>query len=105
METVISQFSLCTVQIPNFEKQFFGVNLLLRGIERINGKAKKQAPPITPELLIMMHGVMNLDSPFELTMWALFLTCFFLMLRKSNVMPVSNNLDEKFLQRKILKEV
>ena len=84
---------------PLLEKQFFGVNLLLRGIER---KIKKPAPPITPDLLILIHSVLDFRKPFEVMMWALFLTCFFLMLR-TTVTPTSPVLDEKILRRRDFK--
>ena len=50
---------------PLLEKQFFGVNLLLRGIEKINGKIKKQASAITPELLMLIHDVLDFESPIS----------------------------------------
>ena len=90
-------------RFPLLDKQFFGVNLLLRGIEKINCRVKKQAPPITPEILILVDSVIDFHSPFKITMWNLFLTCFFLMLRKSNVTPASPVLDENFLRRKDFK--
>ena len=55
----------------------FGVNLLLTGMDKINGKAIKQAPPITPFILRQIHEVLYFKSKFELTMWVLFLTSFF----------------------------
>ena len=72
---------------------------MLRRIEKINGKPKKQTPPITPFKLRQIHKVLDFKSKFELTMWALFLTSFFLMLRKSNVTPASQKDWEKIPKR------
>ena len=63
---------------------------------------KKQAPPITAFILRRIHKVLDFKSKFELTMWALFLTSFFLMLRKSNVTPALERDGGKILKRMIL---
>ena len=88
---------------PLLEKQFFGVNLLLRGIEKVNGKIKKQVPQITPDLLILIHSVLEFRKPFEVTMWVLFLTCFFLMLKSLMLLQHHKFWIKKFSEGEILK--
>ena len=40
-------------RFPLLDKHFSGVNLLLRRVEKINGRVKMQAAPITPENSIL----------------------------------------------------
>ena len=60
---------------------------------------KKAAFPITPCILLKIGKQIRRHVPFELTMWSLFLTSFFLMLRKSNVCKTSG-MDDNYLRHK-----
>ncbi|RLF65967.1 MAG: hypothetical protein DRN30_03015 [Thermoplasmata archaeon] len=65
------------------------VKLTMRGIGRTLCHTVKQALPITPIILVSMLDWLDLDDPLDATYWALFLICFFLFLRKSNIVPTS----------------
>ena len=69
------------------DKQFPMVKLTLRGIGNRNPAPPKRANPMTAHILLKMRNTLNLNDNFDATMWALFTTCFFLLLRKSNVTP------------------
>ena len=71
------------IKIP--KKEFSDVLLVLRGMQKANPQPKRLAYPMTPSILRKIGYIINHDDPFQATMWSLFLTSFFLMLRKSNV--------------------
>jgi hypothetical protein len=65
------------------------LDLALKGIARINKHMPKQALPITPEILLEIHRVLDFDNQLHIVFWSLFLLAFFLMARKSNLVPDS----------------
>jgi hypothetical protein len=81
---------------------FFVYFWLLKGLARLNPHCSKQAQPITPMILCYILTKLDLNNPCDATFWCLFLHVFFLMLRKSNLVPnsVSSFKPEKQLSRK-----
>lgn len=71
------------------QKNMIQLNLLLKGMCRINQHTVKKAMPITPEILRDIHKFLNFEKSFDIVIWALFLLMFFLMTRKSNMVPIS----------------
>ena len=69
------------------EKQFPLVNLTIKGIGKLKPSPPQRAQPMTARILINIRNNLDLSKPFHATMWALFTTSFFLLLRKSNVTP------------------
>ena len=63
------------------------VKLTVRGIRRIKKHQPKQALAINPVILNHVVQGLNLGNPDNTTFWAVCLTSFFLLLRKSNVVP------------------
>ncbi len=59
--------------------------MALKGLYRIKKHAVTQAEAITPEILLEMREFMDLNDPFQATLWAMFLVAFFIMLRSSNL--------------------
>ena len=80
----------------------FDLKLAYRGLMRLNPHCPKQALPITPEMLINFQSHLDLSDPGHATTWCAFLFGFFLMLRKSNLVPKSGNAfdSEKVLCRR-----
>ena len=76
-----------TVGYEVSDKQFPMVKLTLRGIGNRNPAPPNRANPMTARILLKIRNNLNLDDTLEASMWALFTTCFFLLLRKSNVTP------------------
>ena len=72
-------------RVDNFEH--FLMKLLLRGCRRQAQYKPKQALPITPKLLLQMYDYMQVDTAQGATIWCLFLFAFFLVSRKSNLVP------------------
>ena len=67
----------------------FIVNLTVKGIARLNPYCVKQALPVTPNLLIQMAEMMDINKAEDSVFWCLFLFAFFLFARKSNLVPDS----------------
>jgi hypothetical protein len=65
------------------------VKLTLKGVAKTLRHTPRQAEPITPGMLVQMANWLDLNDPADASFWALFLVCFFLLLRKSNVVPVA----------------
>lgn len=87
MKTLHSILNINTSHIRNHE-----INLVIRGISRNNPHHIKQAEPITPQILIDNDIYKEIDhnDPVHVTHWCLFLFAFFLMARKSNLVPNSS---------------
>ena len=65
----------------------FILNLSLKGLERLKGHCVKQAEPMTPELLARIYYVLDMTDANDMVYWCLFLFAFFLVARKSNLVP------------------
>ena len=76
-----------TVGYKVTEKQFPLVNLTIKGIGKLKPSPPQRAHPMTARLLLQIRENLDLSKPLHATMWALFTTSFFLLLRKSNVTP------------------
>jgi hypothetical protein len=75
------------IDYPQFDS--FHLRLVLKGLARDNPHCPNQACPITPEILLCFHQLLELNNAYDATIWWLFLTAFFLMIRKSNLVPNS----------------
>ena len=80
----------------------FILGLSLKGIAKLNPYCRKQAEPITPALLVRLASCLNFAKKNDIVFWCLFLFDFFLLARKSNLVPTSKKdlLEKKFLLRK-----
>lgn len=67
----------------------FSMALLMRGITRNLHHQPRQAHPITLPLLLDMHRHLDLSNPKHVVLWCLLLIAFFMMARKSNLVPDS----------------
>ncbi|VDI05547.1 Hypothetical predicted protein [Mytilus galloprovincialis] len=67
----------------------FEFKLLMAGISRVKQHCPRQARPITPDLLKEMLKFLDLDNCTDIVYWCLFFFAFFLMSRKSNLVPDS----------------
>ena len=67
----------------------FLLNLTLRGIARLKPAVVKKAEPITPSLLFQISQVLDLSCTDDIVFWCLFLFAFFLVSKKSNLVPNS----------------
>ncbi len=69
--------------------QHFSIPMLFKGLSRLKQHMPKQALPITIPLLLELHNLLNLRDSQDRVYWCLFLLAFFLMARKSNLVPDS----------------
>ena len=67
----------------------FEFHVLLRGLKRKLARPKKQALPITPEILILMYQYVDIKNQSSLAHWPAFLFALRLLYRKSSVAPKS----------------
>ena len=58
---------------------------------------------MTARILLTIRDNLNLNDTFEASMWALFTTCFFLLLRKSNVTPDKES-EKAYMRRKHIQQ-
>jgi len=65
------------------------VKWVMKGVAKCMRHNKHQAYPMSPELLYKMGKCLNYEVEKDLTFWALSLFAFYLMLRKSNLVPDS----------------
>ena len=72
----------------------FLINLSLKGLTRLKQHCVKQAEPITPLILSKIHNILNMENADDTVYWCLFLLAFFLVARKSNLVP-TNKIDIK----------
>lgn len=63
----------------------WSIKSLLKGLKRGKSAESRAKLPIHPEDLIRIHGLLNLKSAEDCSFWAAILTCFFGLLRVSNV--------------------
>ena len=84
------------------QKQFPLVNLTLRGLGNLKQTPPDQAHPMTVRLLLAIRDNLNLEVPFQATMWASFISSFCMLLRKSNVTP-DKDWEINFMHREHLK--
>ena len=80
----------------------FILNLSIKGMAKLKPYCIKQAAPMTPEILFKLASVMDFKNPDSVVYWCLFLFAFFLLARKSNLVPTSTNdlLSKRFLMKK-----
>ena len=74
-------------------KQFESLllKLTLRGIKRNNNHIPNQAPPVDVGILHAIYALLNLNKEEDLLFWLVLLVGFFLLFRKCNLVPDSNN--------------
>ena len=71
--------------IKNFKD--YTLKLTMQGMERLNPYISKQARAVTPDTLIAIHQQLNHQDPRDAVFWVACLMAFFLLFRKSNLLP------------------
>jgi hypothetical protein len=75
------------VEFPHIHE--FEFKLVLKGLARLNPHLPRQALPITPDMLLEFYPFLDLRNLFDATAWCVLLFGFFLLARKSNLVPNS----------------
>ena len=76
-------------KLPPLNMKDYELQKIFRGNRRTSKHRVRKAAPITPEMLSQFRDLLDLSNPEDALVWALFLTCFFLLFRKSNVTPLN----------------
>ena len=72
-------------------KENWFLNSVLKGIGRVKGLSIKRKLPITPQILLRIKLLLNLNNPKDAVFWAACLVAFFGFFRKSNLFPPNLN--------------
>lgn len=75
------------VKFPS--ENMYQLTLVLRGMARSCPHLPQKALPMTPQILQDMYKFLDVTKSVDATYWCVFLFMFFLMARKSNMVPVS----------------
>ena len=65
------------------------IRLQLKGLQNLSEHVKKQAEVMTPQMLLEISKIVNYSKINEVVCFVALLTRFFLLLRKSNLVPVA----------------
>ena len=77
------------------------LQLQLRGISRLNPHVPVRAIPVTPDILLAFHRLMDDEDSLHRCVWACSLFLFYLMARLGSILPTSTSTPKtKFLTRK-----
>ena len=68
-------------------KENWFVDSVIKGISRDKGLSVKRKLPITPNILLKIKSLLNLNVPVDAMFWAACLVAFFGFFRKSNLFP------------------
>ena len=71
------------------------LKLVQKGIARLKKNLPRQALPLTPEILQDIYQYLDMSSVNDISLWTILLFGFFLMARKSNLVPDSTKKFDK----------
>lgn len=78
--------------IAGAEVEFFkaiDLKLVLRGLDRLNPHCLRKAYPISPDVLVAIFPFFDFSLPLHVACWSAFLFAFYMLARKSNMVPSS----------------
>ena len=71
----------------SFPSNDFNLDATMQGLKRRLAKTPFFVMPITPGILTCMYSHLNMSKPSDLALWCAYLTAFFGLFRKANVVP------------------
>ena len=77
----------------DFPSNSFGLEATLQGIKRRLKGTPQFVLPINPAILRRMYKNINPNKTSDLSLWCSYLTAFYCLFRKSNVVPKNGNFD------------
>ena len=72
-------------------KENWFLDSVLKGIGRVKGLSVKRKLPITPQVVLKVKSLLNLDNAKDAVFWAACVVAFFGFFRKSNLFPKNAN--------------
>ena len=86
-----------------YPKGDFELKLALKGLSRNNPHCPRQATPVTPDILRKILQMLDVTKAVDSVFWSLFLTAFFSLARKSNLVQDAYGC-ERLLKRQDVKQ-
>lgn len=83
---------------PHYREEFM-ICLVLDGLRSILGTGVTQKMPLTPQELLPIFRMIDPNDEVGMIYWSVIVFCFRTILRKSNVVPESGNLDDLLVRR------
>jgi hypothetical protein len=77
------------LNMDNPLKDNWFLNTVLKGIRRDNPRSPRRKLPITPDVLLSIKRILDMDKPVDIMFWAACVVAFFGFFRKSNLLPRS----------------
>ena len=74
-------------QLPDKSFSDYILKMTMQGLSRMCQHIKKQAAPVTPDILEKIHAVLDFEKESDAVFWAVCVFAFFLLFRKSNLLP------------------
>ena len=65
----------------------FMLKLTLQGLRKLNPHIPRQAAPMTPRILELIHAHLDHNNELDVVFWCTCIIGFFLLFRKSNLLP------------------
>jgi hypothetical protein len=75
------------LNMDNPLKDNWFLNTVLKGIRRDNPRSPRRKLPITPDILLSIKRILDMDKPVDIMFWAACVVAFFGFFRKSNLLP------------------
>ena len=73
----------------SFPSNNFSLDTTMQGLKRRLARTPFFVMPLTPRILSMMYRFLDMSKPEDLALWTSYLTAFYCLLRKANVVPES----------------
>ncbi len=86
VSAVLRLHKMC--RLPPPDMNCFDISEQFKGLKNRKNHVVHKAAPITPFMLNKFYHLLDHSDPFQASIWALYLVCFFLLFRKSNVTPL-----------------
>ena len=91
--------------LPFHQEKYLVTRAQLQGLRRVVCNPPLPKLPITPEILVQIHDILDLKCSYTIAWWAAILVGFFGFLRKSNLVPTDRQslTTGQFLSRNAIK--
>jgi hypothetical protein len=73
----------------------FSLETTMQGLKRRLARTPFFVMPLTPRILSLLYTFLDMSKPKDLALWCSFLTCFYGLFRKANVVPESAQFDPR----------
>ena len=78
-----------------FPSDNFSLDTTMQGLKRRLARTPFFVMPLTPRILSLLYSYLDMSKPKDLALWCSFLTCFYGLFRKANVVPETTQFDPR----------